>query len=285
MSKNKTIVIWVISVLAAFLIGMFQRRFGPTYPVSDTQKIQDITIEYRFLRSFHSGVDCPVKIKPSDFGLSARLEYRRVNSEDKWGEFKKEMVRDGEYLKAAIPTQPVAGKVEYRIMVTIDGIGTYLNGKRSIIVRFRGDVPGVFLISHIIFMFAGLIFAIRTGLEALFKGRGYVWMVNFAFYILVIGGAVLGPIVQYYAFNDAWTGFPFGSDLTDNKTLIVLIFWFIAFILKKKSKFWVYLAIVIMLVAYFIPHSLLGSEYNYKSGQMNNKYGYQIDRINFNGWI
>ena len=48
---------------------------------------------------------------------------------------------------------------------------------------------------------------------------------------------ILGPLTQYYAFGALWTGFPFGIDLTDNKTLIALIGWIIAaFMLKRFEK-------------------------------------------------
>jgi len=38
----------------------------------------------------------------------------------------------------------------------------------------------------------------------------------------------LGPLVQLNAFGDLWTGWPFGGDWTDNKTLFAFIFWVIA---------------------------------------------------------
>ena len=47
---------------------------------------------------------------------------------------------------------------------------------------------------------------------------------------------ILGPIVQYYAFGDLWTGIPFGWDLTDNKTLIALIFWILAVVNEQKER-------------------------------------------------
>ena len=40
---------------------------------------------------------------------------------------------------------------------------------------------------------------------------------------LFLGGMLLGPIVQNFAFGDYWTGIPFGWDLTDNKTLLAAI--------------------------------------------------------------
>jgi len=121
-------------------------------------------------------------------------------------------------------------------------------------------------------MFLSILFALRTGMEILRKEGRYSWMVNWTLGIVFIGGLILGPIVQKYAFGDLWTGFPFGFDLTDNKVLIAVIFWLAAFFLKKKSKWWVGLAAVVMIIIYLIPHSVLGSELDYESGKMKNKY-------------
>jgi hypothetical protein len=83
---------------------------------------------------------------------------------------------------------------------------------------------------------------------------------------------VLGPIVQFFAFREFWTGIPFGWDLTDNKTLIALIFWIIAVYMNKKSDRPIYtiLASIMLLLVFSVPHSLFGSEFNYSTGQVTN---------------
>jgi hypothetical protein len=72
--------------------------------------------------------------------------------------------------------------------------------------------------------------------------------------------------VQKFAFGSLWTGFPFGYDLTDNKTLIAFIGWVIALIAGRKGKparGWVLAAAILLLIVFLIPHSLLGSELDY----------------------
>ena len=77
---------------------------------------------------------------------------------------------------------------------------------------------------------------------------------------------IFGPIVQKFAFNAFWTGWPWGHDLTDNKTIVAFIFWLIALIrlIKNKEKRgWALVASIVLLVIYLIPHSVLGSEIDY----------------------
>jgi hypothetical protein len=88
---------------------------------------------------------------------------------------------------------------------------------------------------------------------------------------MTVGGMILGPIVQKYAFGAFWTGWPFGYDLTDNKTLIMWIVWVAATLVLWKrpaARGWagrgaILSAAAVMMVVYVIPHSLRGSELDY----------------------
>ena len=80
-------------------------------------------------------------------------------------------------------------------------------------------------------------------------------------------------MVQKYAFSAYWTGWPFGTDFTDNKTLVMFLGWVVALVAVyrvKKPGPWVLGAAVLTLVAYAVPHSVLGSELDYETGKMRN---------------
>jgi hypothetical protein len=51
-----------------------------------------------------------------------------------------------------------------------------------------------------------------------------------------VGGLILGPPVQLEAFGALWTGWPFGADLTDNKTLIAVLAWVPAVVAALRNK-------------------------------------------------
>jgi len=180
------------------------------------------------------------------------------------------MVREGDELVAYLPAQPPAGKLEYFVELSNQGQTVQLV-KDAIVIRYKGRVPPFILIPHIFFMFFAMLFSLRTGIEAFVKGPYLLKYTILTTIFLIIGGGMLGPVVQKYAFGAYWTGWPFGHDLTDNKTLIALLGWVIAWNRIRKNpanRGWAIAAAIILIAVYLIPHSVLGSELDYGNGQV-----------------
>ncbi len=261
--KLKALFLWVFSIIFTMGIAYYQRTTGPTYPLKKSVVINDIKIKCKLPRAYGGEGDAEIKVLVSDTAIKGFLKFKRFKSFDEWSEIP--MDREGDHLIAKIPHQPPAGKVSYELYF-IDKNVKYTLTETPVIIRFRGDVPAWVLIPHIIFMFGAMLFSTRTGLEALTKGKNTFKFTFITVIALFIGGSILGPVVQKYAFGAYWTGWPFGHDLTDNKTAVALIFWIIALIVmwrKKDNRFWAIFAAFMLLVVYLIPHSVLGSEIDY----------------------
>ena len=268
MSFFKKFLLWFFVILLTLVVAVFQKITGPTYPVKGKLILNGQTIKYRLPRSNNTGEDCKIIIKDNNSIKKGFLFYKRHNTTDKFTVI--EMKKEKEGLTAYLPSQPPAGKLDYSIKIITDSGEKWINHKgKSVVIRFKGAVPAYILIPHIFFMFFSLMFAVRTFFEALKKKPEYLKLyVKWTFWTLLIGGAILGPIVQKYAFGAFWTGIPFGYDLTDNKTLIALIGWLIAMFGVKnntdpKGKKWIIGAFLLMIAAYLIPHSTMGSTLDY----------------------
>ena len=268
MANRKSFWLWLLALLLTMVLAVYQRLSGPTYPVRGTETLAGAKISYKFYRSWTSGEELPVQVIVSGDPIRAELHYRRypLLSDENWSI--SPMVQKGNIYTAAIPTKPPAGKVVYKVQVINGSNQLWLNHGQPAVARFKGKVPRSLLIIHVIFMFAGLLLGIRTGLQALTKNRKLENLVFLTLAVLFLGGLILGPLVQYYAFDALWTGFPLGGDLTDSKTLFAVLVWLGAFFLRKKSRWWVLAATVLMIAIYLIPHSLLGSELNYQTGKI-----------------
>ena len=260
----KSILWWVFAFLFMTSVAIYQKMTGPTYPVRAKVEIENMSYKYKLIRSANNDVDARIEIEIPSNEVSGIYKYKRFKSFDDWTNM--EMIREGNLLIANIPKQAAAGKIEYQISLIKEG-KAYVLSTDPVVMRFKGVVPAFVIIPHIFFMFLAMIFSTRAGIEAFRKGNGLFKQTQFTVIFLLIGGLILGPIVQNYAFGAYWTGWPFGHDLTDNKTIIAFIFWAIALfqVMKKKPKagLWVIIATAVMLAIYLIPHSVLGSEIDY----------------------
>jgi hypothetical protein len=262
--------LWAISFILMLGLAVYQRTTGPTYPVRGKVEIAGTKYAFKLLRTHDTKIDAPFEMNVPD-NVTGTLKYKRFKSNDNWTSVT--LLPENGMIKAQIPHQPAAGKVEYEITLT-DGSKTYALSNEPVIIRYKGAVPSYILIPHIFFMFFAMVFSIRTGFEALLK-RSNTYTYNMITMLLFLaGGLILGPIVQKHAFDAYWTGWPWGHDLTDNKTIIAFIFWLISWVILRKNKenrVWPITATIVMLAVYLIPHSVLGSEIDHtKTGSTPN---------------
>jgi len=182
-------------------------------------------------------------------------------------------------LEAVIPHQQPAGKVEYRLVVGSGAHTVRIPDSEPVVARFRGEVPAGVLIPHIPAMFVGMMVATRSLLEVLRTGRPAATRTIFAtMLLLVLGGLFLGPLVQKYAFGAYWTGWPFGTDLTDNKTAVAVLAWLPAVILairRGQTRWAVVIGWIVMMGVFLVPHSLRGSELDWSQQESPPKISHQ----------
>jgi hypothetical protein len=258
-----------IALLITLAAAYYQRKTGPTYPLQGEMRWQDVSIHYTLDRSHGGAGDQVVTITGADTALAAILVYRRFNSADAWTGML--MSRNQIQYTATIPHQPPAGKMEYFILLQKGERTALLPADTSIVTRFKGDVPSMVLVPHILFMFIAMLLSTAAGLEALVNGKLIYRYALWTTACLLLGGMILGPLVQYYAFGELWTGIPFGFDLTDNKTLLTLAVWLLALWKgrgNRPARLWIFTAAVVLLLMYSIPHSVMGSELNYQTMQI-----------------
>lgn len=261
--NRKTILLWLAAIAFMLVFVVYQRLTGPTHPAIGHVDLAGETIKYRLLRSWGKHSDAEIKVKVPNSVVTGTVKLRRFKSYDEWSKIP--LSRNGEYLIAKLPHQPPAGKMMYIINLQNKNKNVNLRSE-PVILRFTGVVTPYILWPHIIFMFLAMVFAIRALLEAFTKGDKIFILTFFTFLMFLLGGLVLGPIVQKYAFNAYWTGWPLGHDLTDNKVLACFILWTVALYKtwkNPKHRTWVIIAGLGLIAVYLIPHSVLGSEIDY----------------------
>lgn len=265
--KKKTI-FWILAVVISLAAMVYQRMTGPTYPKK--YEISYNNEEFRFgLPRSNNGRpgDYPVEIELPE-AITGNLIWRIFPTENPWDTITLE--RQGELLTASLPHQPPAGKIEYHLALMAEGTSIDLHDDKNVVIRFRGDVPAWALLPHVLMMVLTVIWSMATILFAVANMPVYKRTMGITIIFLLIGGFILGPIVQKYSFGQLWTGWPLGEDLTDNKVLAALIAFLVAWFLRNKSySRWLAVgASLVMLAVYLIPHSMNGSELDPDSGEV-----------------
>ena len=261
---TRNVILWVLAFIITIASAVYQKKTGPTYPLAGETLLGGDTIEYKLDRSHGGDDDHKVSIEIPDKNINGILSYKRYKTDDPWTH--KNMDYDGDCLVDSLPHQPPAGKLQYTVKLILEDKEVTIPETGPVIIRFKGDVPNLILIPHIIFMFTAMFVSMRAGLQALSTNQRLKTYALCSIFLTILGGLVFGPIVQKYAFGSYWTGFPFGIDLTDNKTLIAAIGWLIAgyaVFRNKRPRFFVLGASALMFIIFLIPHSALGSELDY----------------------
>jgi len=264
----KVVFYWVLAVLITFTAIIYQRKTGPTYDKKVNISIDNQEYKFKLIRSHGGTTDCKIELLIPDQNIGGILTYKKYPTKDEWTNV--ELERQNDNLIGYLPNLPPAGKYEYKITLKKGEQNFDLTEGKPVLIRFKGEVPGWILIPHIFFMFFAMFLGNLAGIMAIFKYPKFRFYTNITVAALFVGGMILGPLVQNYAFGELWAGVPFAWDLTDNKTLVAFLFWVLAFFMNRKKERPVYtiVASIVMLIVYSIPHSMFGSQLDPETGKV-----------------
>jgi len=259
---RRSSVLWLIAIVVTLGSAVWQRATGPTYPRRVRAEVGGLAVSGKLPRSgiVHEPVAISLEAAPQ---LGGEIRWRRFPTDDPWQTAP--LRRAGDRLVGELPAQTApAAKVEYAVWI-FDTAGD--SALFPVTARFKGAVPLPVVVVHVAAMFLGMLFSLRAGLEALAHGPGLRRQVAATLVCLGAGGLLLGPVVQKYAFDAYWTGWPVGEDLTDNKLALAVLFWAVAaWRLRRDHTAWTVVASAVTFVVFMIPHSLHGSTHDWETG-------------------
>lgn len=261
-SLTQFIILWCIAVLLTIAASIYQRKTGPTYPLEGSFTLKDQIFSYSLPRSGGER-DCLIELKNWPKNKESILHWQEYPATNASVFTTVKMQRKANTSFAYLPQQPAAGKLAYYIEIE----GTDFHTPTTLI-RFKNEVHWSVLVPHILLMFTSMLAGAMVLLLGFANDIRYKAFLKYTFWILLVGGFIFGPLVQKQAFDAFWTGFPFGFDLTDNKTLIAFIAISLAYFTRRFTwnKWMAIIAILILFAIFTIPHSLGGSELNRNTG-------------------
>lgn len=271
---KQPIIVWGIAILVTVGYFLYQTETGPTYPIAFEENVGGTTVSGELIRSGDISEDLEQTIVCPDEEVTAELVWRRFPppAGETWTH--QPFVREGQVLRAWIPKQGMAGKIEFTVALMKSGEKVVVPHEEAAVARFKRGVNPVVLIVHIALMFFGLLVSNAAGLDAIFGGMHLKAASRWTFFVLLLGGGVFGPIMQKQAFDAYWTGWPVGSDWTDNKLAVSALVWLFIMLINWRAKpgfkvgrIAVIVGMIVNFAIYAIPHSLNGSTLDYETGE------------------
>ncbi len=80
---NKTLrtwLIWIFAIIFTVMIAGYQRRTGPTYPMSVKKEIGQTLIKADLLRSYDGQDDAKVILNIPDTSIHAKIQFRKLKA-------------------------------------------------------------------------------------------------------------------------------------------------------------------------------------------------------------
>jgi hypothetical protein len=229
-------------VLTVVLLGLAKRL--------STRRPHDAVVERGELRMEHTTVTeqvgpggpvVSVAVRPGS-GVAAAVLYK----EGAAGALRRiEMIAAGEgRWDANLPALEKGARVFYALDIHRDGasVARIPEDEQSfLLVKYKGTASNAVLVLHVLFMFGAFFFMVQalwSAVGILRGSEGKGGAVNSARWVLIcsfIGGWPLGFVLNYQAFGVFWEGYPFGYDITDNKTQVMFLFWLVSLLLVRGS--------------------------------------------------
>jgi hypothetical protein len=270
----------IISVFLTLLVLAAARRLTSGRP-------EDLVSEAPGIKVYHRTVT--EQVGPGQPCLRARVEpVQKAALVVRWMQPPSEKIegrgmfeiRPGVF-EACLPPMEKGTKLKYWIAVTnVEQTKVRVpadDGKFGVL-KYKGEASKLVIVAHVIFMFAAFFFMVMSTLAAvdILRGReDKTNAVRAARWVLVttfIGCWPLGFILNYQTFGPLWEGFPFGYDITDNKTQVIFVLWLVSMLLAwgsfigkgeerdRLGRTGLALAIIVCFVLslalFILPHSL-----------------------------
>jgi hypothetical protein len=241
----------VVAFLFTLLLLVFTRKTTAVRSVHETVEQQGILIEHNTVPK-QVGDEVPVISAKVEGASEIRLVYK-IGKDGEYQSVKMSpRTNEEKVFEASIPLHPKGKKAWYYLEAIKQREGSEVKitlperdsgHVRPIRLKFEGQVPGYIIIPHILCIFAAIFFATLTLFSAIDLKKGKttlkksVKLCAITLLLLFIGFFPFGWAMNYFAFGVLWEAFPFGRDVTDNKSQIMFLLW-LSTLFTVKGTVW-----------------------------------------------
>jgi hypothetical protein len=204
------------------------------YPITGTIGIEGKKVSYRFEKVCYENDDYIFSIRSDLKELTGKYFYK-LNYDSIWTS--KELLKDNFLLTGILPKQKPETKLQYYAELRYKDNIISIPDKKYVQITFFGKIPIVVNILQFFFLYGGLVFAVRTGLESFnknIKTKKFIIIFLIIFLTLI---ALINPLYLTYKNGFINQYVPSIDRLFSAAELLIFALWVItAIVLFNKSK-------------------------------------------------
>ncbi|MFZ2864606.1 MAG: hypothetical protein WA440_07650 [Ignavibacteriaceae bacterium] len=232
--KKQSLILWISAVVIVFIISYMNKITSADYPITGTIGIEGKKVSYRFEKIYYGNDDYVFSVRSDLTELSGKYFYK-LNNDSLWAS--RELVKDGFLLTGILPKQKPETKLQYYVELYHNTKTISVPDKKYVQITFFGRIPLVISMLQFIFLYGGLVFAVRTGLESFnnnIKTKKFIVILSIIFLTLI---ALINPLYLTYKYGFINNYVPSIDRLFSTAELLIFVLWVItAIVLFNKSK-------------------------------------------------
>jgi hypothetical protein len=160
---KQTLILWTSAAIITFLAGFMQNRTSPGYPASGTIGIDGQKVSYLLKKVHRDNNDYVLMIRTDVKDLHGIIRWRQIDENQDW---KIDTIKySGANPTVTIPKQKAFTTIEYRLLLSYNNNEYYIPKYKPQKILFLGAVPLSISIHYYLTLFAGILLAMRAGLE------------------------------------------------------------------------------------------------------------------------
>ncbi len=248
MKKNE-LILWLASFIITFLSIYIFNLLDKNYPITGTFGIEGEKVSYRFEKVHYGKDDFSVVIRSDVKNLSGKLFWKSY-SDSVW--LSSQLKTSKMILEGSIKSLKPLQTLEYFVELKYKDKTYRLPDNKKVLLLFFGKIPTAVNVLQFLFIYIGLLLAIRTGLEFFNnnkKTKKFSMLTVILFVTLLV---LINPLYLTYKFGYINSSIPTISKLFPVRLMLVTLLWIISMIVSFRYSSIKYIALAAAVITIFL---------------------------------
>jgi hypothetical protein len=252
---KQTIILWLSALFITLLAGYTNNVTSPEFPVSGTIGINGKKVTYYFDKVLRDSSNYKIIIRCDIDSVKGQVIFFDENNKNSLDTIN--LFNDNKSLIGEIPFPGPLKKILYKVELKRDNKKYFIPTENGEEIFFMGKVPTTMKVLLFITLFAGLLLAVRTGLEYFNPQPHTKKLMLFTIIPFALYGFFVSPVYKTFELNMVGSQFANPTDLFTLSSFSYFVVWTLFGLIIFRSsnpKLWGLVASIITLVIAITLH-------------------------------